>query len=185
MHLALAFGADNLQYYCYSLPKGREYNYCILNRDDTPSDLYYYVQKINNEIQSYASAYQAYDWDETIGVSGTDDQTFFIGVIEYDENFRQAKFEETKHYVSAQGTQDLVISRFESEKYGEAYMFANFSELRDKTNKTEIIFKDCKEVAIYGGKDFNGTPKIVKLDDNGGFKLDLAYGDGVFVTPIK
>ena len=100
------------------------------------------------------------------------------------EDFDQAKFKNPKYYVSAQGTQDLIISRFESEKYGEAYLLTNFSELRDKTNKVEIVFKDCKEVAIYGGIGFDGEPKIVALDKNGGLKLDLVYGDGVFITPI-
>lgn len=183
VNTALAFGADNLQYYCYSVPAGREYNYCILNADNTPSELYYHVQKINRELQSFASAYLAYDWDKAIGVSGTEDQTFYISDIEF-EDFDQAKFENPKHYVSAQGTQDLIISRFESEKYGEAYMLTNFSELRDKTNKVEIVFKDCKEVALYGGTGFDGEPKIVALDKNGALKLDFVYGDGVFITPI-
>ena len=183
VNAALAFGTDNLQYYCYSVPMGREYNYCILNSDNTPSKLYYDVQKINRELQSFASVYLAYDWDKAIGVSGTEDQTFYIYEIEF-EDFGKAKFENSKHYVSSQGTQDLIISRFTSEEYGEAYMFANFSELRDKTNKAQITFKDCKEVAIYGGAGFDGEPKIVALDKNGTLTLDLTYGDGVFIVPI-
>lgn len=184
INTALAFGTDNLQYYCYSVPKGRDYNYCILNADNTPSKLYYDVQKINRELQGFASAYLAYDWDQTIGVSGTEDQTFYIGEIEYDDDFKQTKFEKAKYYVASQGTQDLIISRFESEQYGEAYMFTNFSELRDKTNTAQITFKDCKEVAIYGGAGFDGEPKIVNLNQNGSLTLDLTYGDGVFIVPI-
>lgn len=184
VNLALAFGADNLQYYCYSVPIGREYNYCILNSDNTPSELYYHVQKINREIQGFAPAYLSYDWDQAIGVPGTEDMTFWMGAIEYDENLDRATFKNAKHYVSAQGTQDLVISRFTSDDYGEAYMIANFSEL-DKKNSATITFKDCKEVAIYGGVGFDGEPKLVKLDEKGSLNLELVYGDGVFITPIK
>lgn len=185
VHSALSFGADNLQYYCYSVPVGRDYNSCILNADNTPSDIYYYVQKINNEIQSYASVYLAYDWDKAIGVSGSEDSTFYISDIEYDDNLEKAKFENAKHYVDAQGTQDLIISRFTSEKYGEAYMITNFSELRDKVNQTQITFKDCNEVAIYGGADYSGEPKIAELDENGVLKFQFAYGEGVFIVPIQ
>ena len=185
VYAALAFGADNLCYYCYSVPKGREYNYCILNADNTPSKMYYFVKEINNEIQSFASAFLAYDWDKSIGVSGSVDQTFRVSPIEYDDMFEYEKFENAKHYVSAKGTQDLVISRFDSEQYGEAYMFVNFAKNNGKTNIIDVTLKDCSTVAVYGGEGYTGTPKIIELDDKGLLKLEFAYGEGAFVTPIE
>ena len=186
VYVALAFGADNLQYYCYSVPKGssdRNYNYCILNNDNTPSKLYNYVQEINNEIQSFASAFLAYDWDEAIGIVGAEETTFRLSSQSYDENFDYKEFKDVTHYVSAAASHDLLISQFTSDTYGEAYMLVNYAD-RSDTNTVTATFKDCDAVAIYGGDDYSGTPKIVELDAEGKFTLELAYGEGVFVTPI-
>lgn len=190
---ALAFGADTLQYYCYSVPKSFDedgnpvymYDNCILNRDDTPSDVYYSLQNIHKEIQSYASVILSYDWDATIGISGTEDQTFRISSLEYENDLTtKTSLKNAEKYISAQGTQDMIVSRFTSEEYGEAYMFLNWAE-RNNSNKVTATFKDCKSVAIYGGEGFDGTPEIVQLDKDGNLTIDLAYGEGVFVTPLK
>ncbi|MBQ2933971.1 MAG: hypothetical protein IJE02_05125 [Clostridia bacterium] len=192
---ALAFGADTLQYYCYSVPKSFDedgnpvymYDNCILNRDDTPSDIYYSLQKIHKEIQSFASAILAYDWDTTIGVSGTEDQTFRISALEYDSNFDIIRLKDCKNFVDAKSTLDMVLSRYISEKYGEAYMFLNWADRDPEGEKSINVinaeFKDCNAVAVYGGADYNGTPKIIDLED-GKVTFELAYGEGIFVTPI-
>ena len=196
-YLALAFGADNLQYYCYSVPttyntdgtvESYLYNNCMLNQDRTPSQLYYDVKTVNTEIQSFASAILAYDWQQSVGVSGTEKQTYRIGCIELDDNWERVKFKDAKHYVEAIGTHDLVISRFASDKYGESYMFVNFAEPSKETpeiNKVEATFKDCRAVAVYGGEGYTGTPEIIELDDKGLLKLEFAYGEGAFIVPIK
>lgn len=196
-YLALAFGADNLQYYCYSVPttyntdgtvESYLYNNCMLNQDRTPSQLYYDVKTVNTEIQSFASAILAYDWQQSVGVSGIEKQTHRIGCIELDDNWERVKFKDAKHYVEAIGTHDLVISRFTSDRYGESYMFVNFAEPSKETpeiNKVEATFKDCRAVAVYGGEGYTGTPEIIELDDKGLLKLEFAYGEGAFIVPIK
>lgn len=183
-YLAIAFGADNLQYYCYSVPKNIGYNYCILNEDGTPSALYNYVKEINAEVQSFASVALAYDWDDALSVVGTEEQTFRVNYLRYDDLFDEKTFKNTKHFVSASGTNDLVVSRFVSDKYGEAYMYVNFSE-NGKSNTVDAKFKNCKAVAIYGGKGFTGTPKITQLTADGKLTIKLEYGEGVFVTPLS
>ena len=184
VYSALAFGADTLQYYCYSVPKSFNedgtvnymYDRCILNQDGTPSDLYYYIKEINSEIQSFASVILSYDWDYSVGILGEKSTTRRLGAAMYNE------FENPKHYVGATASRELLISRFTSEEYGEAYMFVNFAD-RDDTNTAEVTFKDCKKVAIYGGEDYAGTPQIIKLDENGKLTLELNYGEGVFIVP--
>ena len=138
----------------------------------------------NSEIQKFASAVLAYDWQQSIGVSGSVDQTFRVCSIEYDLDLNPVNLEDTKHYVSANGTQDLVVSRFESDEHGEAYMLVNFSENNGKANSVNATFKDCGAVAVYGGEGYSGMPKIVTLDENGNFAVDLAYGEGIFVVPL-
>ena len=192
INAALAFGADTLQYYCYSVPQNFNangtvassmYDYCILNQDNTPSPVYYSLQKLHKEIQSFADVMLSYNWDKSIGITGSEDMVLRVGALQYDDNLEDEKFDNPKHYVSATATRDLLISRFENDKYGEAYMLVNFTD-RGNTNNIEVTFKECSSVAIYGGKDYKGTPKIVSLDKNGKFKTELTYGDGIFVVPL-
>lgn len=188
-YLAIAFGANALQYYCYSVPDEIPYNYCMLQQDNkTPSELYYHVKTVNQEVQKFASAVLAYKWDKTIGISGTEDTTYRACSLEYDENLEPVSMGETKHYVSAKASQDLVVSRFTSEEYGEAYMLVNFSKSSGKDGGKNIVdatFKDCGAVALYGGAGFDGTPEIITLDENGKCTLDLVYGEGKFIVPLK
>ncbi len=190
---ALAFGADTLQYYCYAVPTTFDedgnvveymYDNCILKHDGTPSDVYNSLKKIHKEIQSYADVILSYDWDKTVGVSGTEDQTFRISALELDENFDTIRLENCKNFVEAQGTQDMIISRFTSKEYGEAYMFLNWAE-RGNKNTVKATFKDCTAIAVYGGEGFDGVPKIVELDKEGNATIELNYGEGIFVTPLS
>ncbi len=185
---ALAFGADTLQYYCYAVPTsvngtGRTYDYCILKQDNTPSNVYYSLQKLHKEIKSFSNVILAYDWDKTIGASGLEESAYRVAHIEYDLDFNPLTFDNAKHYVGIKTTHDMLISRFTNQKYGEAYMFVNFAD-RGGNCKADISFKYCKAVAVYGGAGFNGTPKILNLDGNGNLSLNLAYGEGVFVIPL-
>ena len=107
VYSALAFGADTLQYYCYSVPQSFNedgtvnsmYDSCILNQDGTPSDIYYNLQKLHKEIQSFASVILSYDWDKTIGVSGTEEKTFRLDYLEidYENNFEVRKLDGSKN----------------------------------------------------------------------------------------
>lgn len=187
VNIALAFGFDHIQYYCYEVPKAFNedgsveymYEHSILNKDSTPTDMYYWLQGIHKEIQSFSSVILAYDWDAVmttnpVGFSSNQDVMTMM----------DRGFEGAKHFEKALASGDLAITRFTSDKYGEAYMLVNYA-LKDKpTNVATITFKDCSKVAVYGGKGFDGTPQIVELDEENKYRVELPYGDGVFVVPI-
>ncbi len=183
VNTALSYGVDSLVYYLYSVPldpnreSGYMYDHCILNPDNTPSPLYGYVQKIHKEIQSYASVILSYDWDTSYGVLGEEVWDLRVGAQSMNEEIFNSK-----HFVEAHATRDLLINRFTSDKYGEAYMLVNFAD--NVTNKAEVTFKECKAVAIYGEIGFDGTPRIVELKD-GKLSIELEYGEAAFITPIS
>lgn len=183
VNMALAYGADKLQHYCYSVPGGEyNYNYCVLTRDNKPSKLYYYLKNIHKEIQSYADVILSYDWVDSTAIAGNDFS------INYDINSIKMKdltvFEASKNYASATATADLAITRFENKEYGEAFMLVNYSEDHSKTNSVNLKLKGCRRVAVYGKNGFGGTPQIVNLESDGSFKTDLTYGEGCFLIPL-
>ena len=63
VNVALAFGFDHIQYYCYEVPRSYNedgtieymYEHCILNQDSTPNEMYYWLQDIHKEIQSFSN----------------------------------------------------------------------------------------------------------------------------------
>ena len=190
---ALLFGADTLQYYCYSVPKsfdedGNEvfmYDSCILKRDNTPSDVYYSLQKIHKEIRSYSNVILSYDWQMTTGRSGYEETTYRIATVEFDDNFEIVEFENAKNFKEATCSRDLAISHFTSKDFGDAYMFLNWADRGEEKNTVTATFKDCSEIKVYGGIGFDGTPKTLKLNEKGEVTFELAYGEGVFVTPLS
>ncbi len=186
---ALAFGADTLQYYCYSVPSSISdgqmvymYDYCILNRDNTPSPIYYHLQKLHKELKNISNVILAYDWDESIGNLGTEDYVGRVANLVYDQYFNVKSFKDPKHFVSVTSTQEMLISRFTNKEYGEGYMFVNFADR--KGNTITAKFRDCKSVAIYNAAKGN-APQIVKIDKNGQFTLEFEYGEGAFIIPLK
>lgn len=187
VNMALAFGFDHIQYYCYSVPatynadgtvESYMYEHCILNQDNTPNEMYYWLQDIHKEIQSFSSVILSYDWDSVIAVNPVG----FSSNMDMSTMMRN-EFTDTQYYDSAISSADLVITRFTSDKYGEAYMLVNYAQ-KDKNNVATVTFKNCKKVAVYGGNGFDGTPEIVELDEENKYRVDLAYGEGVFVVPI-
>ncbi len=181
VNMALAFGVDNIQYYCYSVPKGQYYyDYCIVDRDNKPSVLYEYLQGIHKEIQSFSDAILSYEWDSVIGSNPVG----FSSNMDMSKLLLQNEFKNTKHFENVLSSTDLVMSRFISEKYGEAYMLVNYAQRDVANNVVTVTFKDCEKVAVYGGKGFDGTPKIVELDEENKYRVELEYGDGVFVVPL-
>ena len=181
VNMALAFGVDNIQYYCYSVPKGQYYyDYCIVDRENKPSVLYGYLQGIHKEIQSYADVILSYEWDSVIGSNPVG----FSSNMDMSKLLLQNEFKDTKHFVQALSSTDLVISRFVSEKHGEAYMLVNYAQKDAKNNIATITFKDCSKVAVYGGNGFDGTPKIIELDEENKYRFEFEYGEGAFVVPI-
>ena len=181
VNMALAFGVDNIQYYCYSVPKGQYYyDYCIVDRDNKPSVLYGYLQSIHKEIQSYSNVILSYDWDSVIGVNPVG----FSSNMDMSKLLLNNEFGDTKHFKHALSSTDLVISRFTSEKYGEAYMCVNYAQRDAKNNVVTLTLKDCSSVAVYGRNGFDGTPEIIELDGENKCRFELEYGEGAFVVPI-
>lgn len=189
VNMALAFGFDHIQYYCYEVPKSFNedgtvtymYEHCILNQDSTPNEMYYWLQDIHKEIQSFSDVILAYDWDAVMGINPVG----FSSNMDMSYLLLEKEFTGNKHIEKAISSTDLVISRFTSDKYGEAYMLVNYAQKDAADNVVTITFKDCEKIAIYGGKGFDGTPEIVELDEENKYRFEFEYGEGAFVVPMS
>lgn len=186
-YVALAFGATDLSYYCYAMPKTIDngkynamYNACMLDIESKPTTLYEYVKKINTEIQSFAPAFFAYKYVKTFGITNSGaGGSIPIKMLEEKADFSDRKYIED----ISDSDGHLLVGCFESER-GEAYVLVNYGDpARSFRNEVTIKLKGgAKYIAVYGGED--SEAKIMK-PDSGGITLILNGGEGKYIVPLQ
>lgn len=187
-YVALAFGATDLTYYCYAMPRINNtdgiydamYNACMLDIENKPTALYEYVKKINAEIQSFAPAFFAYKYVKTFGITNPGaGGSIPIKMLEEKADFSDRK------YIDDISDSDghLLVGCFESER-GEAYMLVNYSDpARSFCNEITVKLKGgAKYIAVYGGKD--SEARIMKPNSEG-ITFTLNGGEGKYIVPLQ
>lgn len=184
LYVAMCFGGSQFTYYCYENPKSGDsylYDYCLLQKDGTPSVLYDYVTNINNEIQSFSSAFLAYHWKKTVGISG-DGSGYGDPAIRIMNEKKD--FSDCRYLASVETDGNCIIGCFENSD-GEAYMAVNYGD-PETTEAIDILFSydDCRGVCVYGGTDYSQGPTIVALK-NGKCTISLKPGEGKWIVPLS
>ncbi len=180
VNVALCFGVKGYDYYCYAVPHADMYEYCLLNQDGTPSELYGFAKKINAESQSLASAYLSYEWKKSFGYTDTSDFNGSVAIAMLGE---EADFSDMKYVSDLQTDGDTLVGCFESDE-GEGYMLVNYCIQDSYTQKIELTLKGgSRGVALYGGKDEADGEVIMAKD--GTVSISLEPGEGIFVVPLK
>ncbi len=179
VNVALCFGVSGYNYYCYSVPYGDMYDYCLLNQDGTPSDLYYYAQKVNAEAQSLAPALLSYKWKKSFGYTDTSDFNGSVAIAMLGE---KADFSDMKFVENMTTNGDTLVGCFESAE-DEGYMLVNYCIQDSYTQEITVRLKGgAKGVAVYGGKSkADGTAVMAK---DGAVTLSLEPAEGIFIVPL-
>ncbi len=179
VNVALCFGISGYNYYCYAVPYDDMYDYCLLNQDGTPSDLYYCAQKVNAEAQSLASAFLSYKWKKSFGYTDTSDFNGSVAIAMLGE---QADFSDMQYVEELTTNGDTLVGCFEGAD-GEGYMLVNYCIQDSYTQQITLKLKGgAAGVAIYGGKSkADGT---VIMAENGAVTIALEPAEGLFVVPL-
>lgn len=181
VYVALCFGASRLSYYCYAMPGYPDdcmYEKCMLGQDNNPTEIYDYVKNVNAEIQSFSSAFFAFEWIKTVGITkdGTDGNPAILKLKE------EVDFSDRKYLTDVKSSVDAIIGCFENGD-GEAYMAVNYGQpSKTNDNVVEMNFKNVDYVAVYGGE--SRSVDIVKLNGRK-FSITLKSGEGKFIVPLK
>ncbi|MCI6734863.1 MAG: hypothetical protein MR437_07310, partial [Clostridiales bacterium] len=182
VYVALCFGGSRISYYCYAMPGYPDdcmYEACMLGKDNKPTEIYYYVKNVNVEIQSFASAFLAFDWVKTVGITenGTGGNPAILKLKD------EVDFSDRKYLNRVDSSGDLLVGCFENGG-SEGYMVVNYGEpSTTRINEVSLSFKGADYVVVYGGESKTDA-EIVKL--NGG-KMNFALngGEGKFIVPIE
>lgn len=191
-YVALCYGGRWLSYYCYAMPYVYAedgsytgmYEKCILDVNNKPTSLYDAVKNVNAEIQSFASAYLAYDWVKTVGLT---DNSKNNGNLAINMLWEEVDFSDRKTVSDVTADGDCIVGCFERAE-DEGYMLVNYSFPSENKERTVTLTlkKQYKYVAIYGGEGVtSGLSQIVKADRKGRCKITLKAGEGKFVVPLQ
>ena len=157
------------------------YKACMLDKDNKPTELYDSVKNVNAELQTFASAFLAYDWVRTFGITDFSDGqgSTAIGLLSEDVDFSDRRY-----LSSVETTGDCLIGCFEREE-DEGYLLVNFRDSRMKEFEVSLTLKgEADYLAVYGGEGATKDPEIVKANKQV-CKITLKSGEGKFVVPLK
>lgn len=181
MNIGMAMGIKGYSYWSYYpvVNQGGEHydeTASMLNRKGEPNELYYIVQKINNELQAFAPVlgkfqYQGLKLYTKGEIPGDSD---FVKHVENDgviEGVNGVELGEAGVVLATELYSESVVQK--------GYWFVNVTDPAMNASQTvTVAFDGVDEIAVYK----NGVSVKVALT-NGLAVFELGCGEGVFVLP--
>ncbi len=170
VYSALAYGMKSINYFTYGEhwdPNVGTTSSMIYNGQKT--DIYYAVQSVNNEIKAFDNVLLNFNWQGTIGITGTNNDKIMNYVDAYS----------SKRISNATASNDAIIGCLKDSKGYDGFMLVNSTDPSDNVTETiSVTFKNADHAKVY----IDGVENIVELS-NGTFSATLAPGQGIFVIP--
>ena len=178
----LAFGHKSFSHYAIDPPYGGGYTgdgYDRFYTDGERNDLWYAVQTVNREMRKWDHVYLNFNWLGTAPVVGDAGLTAMFNIIEDGV----IKSDAIDGITSIESTRDLLVGCFEDAAKNKGFMVSNASNpSRELAADAEIQFgKEYKGVQVWE----KGVPRVIKLDKDGKAHINLEWGEGKFLIPLK
>lgn len=181
-NLALAFGVKGFSYYTYFTKQMRtegEYpvdDASFINSDGKKTDLYYFMQKIIAQNQSFASLYFNFEYQNS-AIRFVGDKPAHLGMAISDTG---EGFTGVKKYTIHEGC-GLLTEHYDATNNIRMYAMQNIADPRtDEGLQTASLqfVGDYKYAMVIQ----NGKTQFVSLND-GRYETSLSAGEAVFVIP--
>lgn len=181
--LAMTYGARAISWACWN---AGWFNYHIADNKGNPSEVYYHVQKVNEEIKALSPIYSRYD-NIYNGYLSADPARLSQDSEHVPETF--SKFEiknSTNNLIEEVSTSDnaYIIAGYFEKREGEgiALMFTNMSDYFCEDDMAYPIYftvknPEAKVMAYYNGEAFE--PKSL---GNGQYAISILNSDNIFIT---
>ena len=175
-YLYLAFGAQLLNYFVYRT--GHEWGFLgLISESGSPTETYYLVKRMNEELLSFDREYLSYDWKGALVIDGAKNEKPnqpFIKTREF------LSYEDTEVTVD-KAEKDVIVGCFEKGKNDRAYVLVSYGEPTIKEgNVVELTFKTAKKLAVRR----NGVKETVEVKD-GKLTLEMKQGEGIYIQMLK
>lgn len=173
-NMAIAMGAQNLEYFCY-VSRGVDAESAMVTEADrvtTETPVYGYVRSVNEEIKNWDHVFMAYDWNGA--------NVYNVDSALYGNAKSLLRTSFAKCSVTAEKA--TLVSEFVREDNTYAYMAVNASEPSAGTiDNVTLKFADTvRKVVVYR----NGNGKVQTVNE-GSMTLHLAAGEAAFCIPVE
>ena len=169
----LAFGVSGIEYFAYDAENQKGFTPAMVaNGKKTP--IFYDIQKVNQELRSFQSAFFAYKWQSAVAIQPDTDKNATTTEMIRDLQQSSTSISGISSY---QFKNASLIGTFsaDSNKKQKAYLVSNIEET---DNQVTLHFEKSTRCTLYlGGKKQEITLKNQTLT----FKLPA--GEAAFVTP--
>ena len=176
VYLNLAFGAQYLDYFVYRTSHKWDFM-GMISEAGTPSELYYLVKQLNEELYTFDKEYLSYAWKGALVLDGVRNE-------KPNEPFRKTREflpYEDKEITVEKAEKDLIVGCFEKSSSSRAYIIISYGEPTiQEGNQVELTFKKAKKLSIRR----NGVEEIVEVKD-GKLMLTMKQGEGIFIQTLK
>ena len=170
VYSALAYGMKSINYFTY----GEHWDAsvgttsCMIYNGEK-TDVYYAVQKTNNEIKAFDHVLLDFNWQGTVGITGDNTN----GIMSYVDSYT------SKRISAATASNDAIIGCLKDSKGYDGFMLVNATDPSANITETiSVTFHNADHAKVY----INGVESIVELN-NGVYEVTLTPGQGIFVIP--
>ena len=170
VYSALAYGMKSINYFTY----GKHWDESVgttscmvYNGEKTP--VYDAVKNINNEIKAFDHVLLDFNWQGTIGITGSNSN----GIMNYVDSYT------SKRISAAAANNDAIIGCLKDSKGYDGFMLVNATDPSANITETiSVTFNNANHAKVY----INGVERVVELN-NGVYETTLTPGQGIFVIP--
>lgn len=173
---ALAFGAEDIEYFTYRTPdlSGEQYLDALIGRDNEKTDGWYGAQRVNAELEAMGEAFLSY---KSLGAYTVNAEN--VPYMQFENQYRTF---DAVSKVTVSDDRPVLIGAFAAKDGGggRAFVCVNGEDPgRNAAPMTVSVRLTKAETAVLRQ---SGKPTALKTDADGTISFTLAPGEGVLVT---
>lgn len=177
--VCLAYGIRGINHFTYTSPIGGEFaekDIALIDRNNLPSDKYFYVKELNQRIGPLCDELFTYDYVGTKAVLGSKQPNW-----REKENIEelQLNLNELCEMRIASATRSLLVGEFENHQGRHVYLLVNFTDpYREENSQVTIDFEKERSISYtYKNRQYNHTCRTLTLDIESGEGVLLRFED--------
>ena len=173
--IALCYGAKGFECFTYSSMAFEGWKDAMVTGGGVKTNLYYYVQQLNQELAKFKDTYFSFDYKGTM-INDTDATSYnaddFSSLTHVVKSHERIKSLTTKR--------DCLIGTFKDKDGNDGFMFTTYNDPHyRKYNQIQVSFNNASKAILYR----NGERSVVDLE-NGTLNYELSSSDFLFVIPV-
>ncbi len=170
VYSALAYGMKSINYFTYGThwDSGVGTTSCMVYNGQKTA-VYDAVKNVNTEIKKFDNVLLNFNWQGTIGITGTNSN----GIMSFVESYT------SKRISDCSASDDAIIGCLKDSNGYDGFMLVNATDPSANVTETiSVTFNNADHAKVF----VNGEESIVELN-NGTYNATLAAGQGIFVIP--